>query len=255
MTMTFEIPVYISAPAKVKKLNAVSSVVASVYDAHGNLAQSILDQYELLSNRQWFTPSGYNAIVANGKVLLSLQPKAGTISDTTIPTPANTPVPWRGVISYIGEISNNISQMAFVDETTGNVVIGTISYDPTDDAVLLFDVDAGTIPANNINPVNNIIDPQNAAPGIGLPAAATGQRYLLINNNIGNAANDPANAPLAWRNSDNSPVLANANDIIQYDGSTWHVVLDSKNTTDEKFVTNLYTGIQFKWLDRKWQKS
>jgi hypothetical protein len=254
-TMSFEIPIYITAPAKVKKLDAVSSVVASLYDAHGNLAQSILDQYELLSNRQWFTPSGYNAIVANGKVILSLQPKHNTNTDTNIPEPANAPVPWRGVINYIGEITNGISQMAFVNENTGNVVIGTISYDPTDDSVLLFEVDPATIPTNTLTPINNIIDPLRAGPGVGLPAAAAGQRYLIINNNIGNPSNAAENNPVAWRNSDNSPVLAHANDIIQYDGSNWNVVFDSQYTTTEEFVTNLYSGVQFRWLDGRWQKS
>lgn len=264
-TMTFEIPVYISAPAKVKKLNAVTSIVASLYDAHGNLADAILQQYELLGNRQYFTPSGYNAIVAGGQVVLSKQPKKGTDTLLTVPEPTNDPVPWRGVINYIGEITNGVSQMAFVDDATNTFVVGTISYDPTDDSVLLFNVDTSTIPSNNLAPVNNIIDPLSAAPGTNLPAAANGQRYLIINNRIGNPTNAPNNNPTGWRNADSSPVFANPNDIIQYDGSHWNVVFDSENTTtiynsitdaDEvPYVTNLYSGVQFKWLNENWQKS
>ena len=257
-TLSFEIPIYISAPAKVKKLNAVTGVVASLYDPTGNLAQGIIDQYQLLGNRQWFTPSGYNAIVSNGQVVLSRLQKAST-NNIDVPQPINDPISWRGVINYIGEITNGVSQMAFVNETTGNVVIGTISYHPTDESILLFEVDTSTIPTNSLAPVNNIIDPFKVGPGRGLPAAALTspkQRYLIINNNIGNINNADGNNPSAWRNSDNSAVIAKANDIIEYDGSNWNIVFNSTATvTTEQYVTNLYSGVQYKWLDGVWQKS
>lgn len=254
-TFTFEIPIWITPPAKVKKLNAVQGLVASIFDADGNLAQAIIDQYELMSKRQWFTPSGYNAIVANGQVILSQQPKHNTNTDLGVPEPSNDPIPWRGVINYIGELSNGISQMAFVNEDTGNTVIGTISYHPSDDSILLFDIDPATIPTNTIAALNNVIDPLKVAPNKGLPAPAAGQRYLIVNNNIGNVNNNPANAPIAWRNADNSPVIAKVNDIIQYDGSTWQVIFDSETADTVEYVTNSYSGIQYKWLNNKWQKS
>jgi hypothetical protein len=94
-----------------------------------------------------------------------------------------------------------------------------------------------------------------AGPGVNLPAAASGQRYLLINNPIGNIANAPGNNPSAWRNADSSVTLANPNDIIQYDGSRWNVVFDSANTYSEEYVTNLFSNVQYKWLDGMWQKS
>lgn len=262
-TITFEIHLYLTMPAKVKKLNAVSGVVASIFDAQGNLAQSIEDQVQLLTNRQWFTPSGYDTIVFKDqssesyKILLSKLAKPGLLPATDAPTPLNNPVPWRSVISYVGEITNGISMMAFVNESNGNTVVGTISYDPTDESILLFDVDTATIPSNTQEPINNIIDPQKSAPGINLPAAAAGQRYLIINNNIGNTAADPTSHPSAWRNTDNSPFYANANDIIEFDGSSWSIVFDSTNADPHnvEYVTNLYSGIQLKWLGETWTKS
>jgi hypothetical protein len=262
-TITFEIHLYLTLPAKVKKLNAVSSIVASLYDAQGNLAQAITDQVILLQNRQWFTPSGYDTIVYRDpaadtyKIILSKLEKPGSNPDVDIPSSLTAPVEWRSIISYIGEISNGISLMAFVNESNGNTVVGTISYDPTDDTVLLFDVDSATIPSNTLDPVNNIINPLTSAPGLNLPAAAAGQRYLIINNNIGNVLADPASHPSAWRNADSSPVYANANDIIEYDGSKWNVVFDSVNsgTQSLEYITNLYSGIQLRWLDQAWTKS
>lgn len=254
-TFTFEIPIWITPPAKIKKLNAVQGIVASIFDANGNLAQAIEDQYQLLGKRQWFTPSGYNTIVANGQIILSQHVKHGTKHNLDMPEPSNAPISWRSIINYMGELSNGISQIAFVNETTENAVIGTISYHPTDDSILLFDTDPSTTPTNSLPAVTNIIDPLRAGPGAGLPAAAIGQRYLIINNSIGNVNNSSDNNPSAWRNADNSPIFANANDIIEYNGANWNVIFDSNSSNSVEYVTNIYSGIQYKWLNKKWQKS
>jgi T4-like virus Myoviridae tail sheath stabiliser len=258
-TISFEIHMYITAPAKVKKLNAVTSVVATVYDAQGNLAQAIEDQIIQIGKRQWFTPSGYDTIVykdPNVDVYNVILSKVNVdTGSTNIPSLVSDPVPWRGIINYIGEITNGVSQMAFVNESNGNTVIGTISYHPTDATILLFTLDPATVPSNTLATVLNIIDPLTAGPNVNLPAAAAGQRYLIINNNIGNPDNDPANHPSAWRNADNSAFYANANDIIEYDGNQWTISFDSVNTNTVEYVTNLYSGIQLKWVNSQWQKS
>ena len=257
-TISFELHMYITSPAKVKKLNAVTSVVATMYDPNGNLIQGIQDQINQIGSRQWFTPSGYDTIVFKDTISDRYNVLLSKVNldqgNTEVPTIINDPIPWRSVINYIGEISNGVSQMAFVNEKDGDTVIGTISYHPTDETILMFTPDH--TPSNNLSPIDNIIDPLKAGPGINLPDAESGQRYLIVENNIGNINNDPGNHPLAWRNFDGSPFYANANDIIQYDGSDWNVVFDSQNiTSGEHVVTNLYSGIQLKWVDGQWQKS
>jgi hypothetical protein len=93
-------------------------------------------------------------------------------------------------------------------------------------------------------------------PGRGLPAAAAGQRYLIINNNIGNVNNQPQNNPSAWLNADHTPFIAYENDIIEYDGTHWSISYSAADNIDnEDYVTNLYTGIQYKWVNGLWQKS
>ena len=43
--------------------------------------------------------------------------------------------------------------------------------------------------------------------------------------------------------------MASANDIIEYDGARWRVVFDSVNQGgDVQYVTNIVTGIQYKWI-------
>jgi hypothetical protein len=48
---------------------------------------------------------------------------------------------------------------------------------------------------------------------------------------------------------------ANANDIIEWNGTTWQVVFNSGAQTGPTFITNAYTGIQYKWDGEAWTKS
>jgi hypothetical protein len=52
-------------------------------------------------------------------------------------------------------------------------------------------------------------------------------------------------------------LVASANDIIEYNGTTWEVVFDSQNYTGTLPVniTNIYTGVQYKWNGMSWTKS
>ena len=84
-------------------------------------------------------------------------------------------------------------------------------------------------------------------------AAASGQRYLLTE---GFGDSDNVDPGQAW-----GSLVAKANDIIQYTNSVWQVVWratehrpdQSTHITD--FVTNLTTGIQYKWTGVMWVKS
>jgi hypothetical protein len=83
--------------------------------------------------------------------------------------------------------------------------------------------------------VTAIIDPQT----IGIDkviGVAAGTRYLLIND-IGDDSNlDPA---IAWTSANPYGLVANANDIIEFDGSVWSVVFAAAEADEVKYVTNL----------------
>ena len=86
-----------------------------------------------------------------------------------------------------------------------------------------------------------IIDPQKNNPGDGtLAAAATGQRYLIIN--------DIAQGSQNW-----GTIGASANDIIEYNGTQWEVSFDaSANGSTVQYVTNTATNYQYKWTGTEW---
>ena len=96
-----------------------------------------------------------------------------------------------------------------------------------------------------------IVDPQRNGPSAGLATATIGQRYLFINNATGS---NKGNA-IAWRGTDGSPLVAVANDIVEYDGTRWNIVFDSSNESNVQYTTNLTTGIQYRWADNAWLKS
>ena len=85
-------------------------------------------------------------------------------------------------------------------------------------------------------------DPLRTTPGDGLSAAAIGQRYLILNDLSGDQS--------AW-----SGIAASSNDIISYNGTSWQVSWSSAGITKIEYVTNLNTGIQYKWTGTQWQKS
>jgi hypothetical protein len=60
----------------------------------------------------------------------------------------------------------------------------------------------------------------------------------------------------AWKNIDGSDFIAGENDLIEWDGSKWHVVFSAAaNPTTPVYQTNLYTMAQYKWTGEYWTKS
>ena len=72
----------------------------------------------------------------------------------------------------------------------------------------------------------------------------------MILNDIGDASN--TDGPAAWENSNGTDFIASANDIIEWNGSSWSIVFDASATEDITFVTNLNTGVQYKWTGEDW---
>lgn len=251
-TLTFKIPIWISSPAKVKKLGVVERIVASVFDANGDAVSAIVDNDLLMGTRQIFTPFNYQVLLINNK-LQALRPQQVVDQSNSSLNPADSPdsnLLWHAVIGDFGVLREGIS-LVKLQQDDGTEVIGTVAYDPTDDRFLLFSVDPDTVPANTLSPVNAVINPLVSGPGAGLPAAAQGQRYLLTED----TGSDNGYAA-AWAGVAGQYLVAQANDIIEYDGSRWIVVFDSVNSSvNIQYVTNLTTELQFEWTGETWIKS
>jgi len=59
----------------------------------------------------------------------------------------------------------------------------------------------------------------------------------------------------AWKNNNGSDFVADANDIVEWDGSRWHIVFDASENSTTTYVTNLTTNQQLYWNNFYWQAS
>jgi len=245
-TMTFDMPIWISTSVKVKKMGVIQQVITNFQDIDTmeSLAQTIVtvNNYGVL-----FTNNGTNYY------LKLLQPTdIKNYSQYGLDAVVGSQHSWSELLGEYGKYTPDSSEIRLT-QPNGSEIIGTIAINPTDDSILIFNPFADTLPANTLNAINAIIDPQTVGPGSGLTTPSTGTRYLLINS-IGSYDNG-SNGPVAWQGTGGQNLIANANDIIQYNGTYWQVVFDSENTNDLQYVTNLTTGIQYKWQEQRWTKS
>lgn len=251
-TMTFALPIWISSPAKVKKLGVVERIIMSVYDAQGDFQNAITNNDLLLGTRMIITPWDYQTLLIGNKIQALRYNQTIDQSNASL-TPPDEPqsnVLWSAVVGAYGVLRPGISQIYFEqpDETE---VVGTIAYDPSDDRFLLFTVDEDTVPANTLDPVDAVIDPLVSGPGAGLPAAVTGTRYLLTE-----ATGSWNGNAQAWEGTVGQPLVASANDIIEYDGERWQVSFAADSSPDNiQYVTNITTEIQYRWTGVTWVKS
>lgn len=252
-SIDFKMPIWLSSPAKVTKMGVVERVIASVFDP-ADISEFIGTDL-LLGTRQCITFQNYAIWVNDGQIqLLKDNPVTTTSTDSEIQFQIvnGTTNSWPAALEKYGVIRNGISQLRLITNfEAGTEIIGTITVSPTDDKILLFNVDTDTTPTNTLDPVTAIINPQKVAPSLnGLPAAVAGQRYLLIKP-IGSVA-DNEHAP-AWYFG--SETVADVNDIIQFNGTNWSVVFDSSASNVVQYVTNLTSGKQYKYSQGNWVKS
>jgi hypothetical protein len=185
-------------------------------------------------------------------------PEAGPYSTSQDPDPILAPpvsppsnLLWHSVVGVYGVLRPGISQMR-LEQEDGSEVVGTIAYDLTDDRFLLFNIDEDSLPANTLPPVDAVINPLRSGPNDGLDSALVGQRYLLTEA-TGSYDNG---SPVEWQGESGQPLVAMANDIIEFDGVQWVVAFDSTSSPDNlQYVTNITTSIQYKWTGTAWIKS
>ena len=241
-TLTFMMPIWISAPAKVKRLGVIQKFIGSIYDESGAFSEDTI--LTNLASRRYITPLDYGLFYSGNQLqLLKPQEIVDANNDIITVPPAAT---WRSVIEIYSTLVTGTTEIRLA-LPTGTELIGTIAYHPTDPYILLFESIEDTMPSNTLNPVNAIINPRNVAVDSGLLSPTTGTRYLLTAS-IGSNSN--LEGSVVWND-----LVANANDIIEYNGSIWQIIFDSQNENTTEYVTNTLTGIQYRWTGTEWVKS
>lgn len=269
-TIGLQAPIFISPPAKVKKLGVITNIITAVFADTGlevNIdetayAQSLSseplpvnedvpdttkDAY-LTTEDTLVTTSylNYDIEVINNVARLIRAGKVGTDTWTAYMNAIPTVVYEPGITEIRLQRDN------------GFEITGTVTIDTADETRLLLNIDDETTPADTVitgptgdrTTIDYVIDPTRYNPQTDTSKA--GLRLLLLGP-IGDVDNvDGANA---WKNGDNTDFVASAYDIVEWDGNAWHIIFDASTVTQDTFVTNLNTNIQYKWTDSQWVKS
>ena len=247
LSWKFYIPIWITAPAKLKKMGVIQKIIASIHQ--GSAIDDIQNDDILLGTRQKITAYGYKVLLLGNSLQLlpANQPFNPPNIDLDLPPSPDTSLYWSSVLNVYGAIQPGISQIWLQNPYMDTDIVGTIVPDPLDDRLLIYNIDPDTLPQNTLNPVDSVINPLLTGPNAGLPGPINGKRYLIVES-IGSVDA----TTVAWGN-----LVANANDIIQYNSSTgeWQVSFDSENSTDIEFVTNITTNVQYRFVDGIWMKS
>ena len=242
-TLTFQMPIFINPPAKVKQQKLVHNIINKMY----SLDDEDLDNFE--KNEAFDkTTLQYTIVTFEDRQLRFENGKAFLLNNKGTNLDENgSPLSWETELENFGELREGISQLRLRKSTDpGDIsddVIGRVSFDTVDPNALIVDIDTDTLPTNTLTAINGIIDPLKNYPGDGIvPAAAINQRYLLTNQL-------PAH-PTNWTGTS-----ADKDDIIEYNGTSWTVTFDASSTTDTQFVTNTNTQDQFEWNGEEWFNS
>lgn len=249
MSWKFYIPIWLSTSAKLKKMGVIEKIIATI---HTNTAvQDMTDSDLLNGTRQKISPYGYKVLLLGNH--LQILPNDTAFDPTNVslnnPTPPNTSLYWSSLLDVYGAVRPGISQIWLQNPYMETDIVGTIVPDPVDDRLLIYNIDPDTLPTNTLDPVDSVINPLVTGPNAGLPGPINGKRYLIVED-IGSAGSPT----LAW-----GDLVAKANDIIQYNAGTssWIVSFDSEAAETVEYVTNLTTGIQYRYvpLEGVWMKS
>lgn len=284
-SLTFETPIWISPPTKVKKLGVVTDLLMNIFDATGNVDPDFASGQSMAT--EYNNAGGFSLLVYNNKLSLLKGTNPVTEDDTAdqVFTKSGADISWNYIFEqYPGKFRTGISSVFLIQES-GNQIVGTLSEDVDDSSILHVNWDTDTFPTNTLiandnntvlrGTVDAIIDPTRFNPrprilgtnNLGWPDVSGGAiRYIIlesignVENNVGDGVNTGLNyvGANAWKNQDNTDFIAPANSIIEWNGTRWEIVLDPSDPDLEEtavYITNLRTNVQYKFFEGEWTKS
>jgi hypothetical protein len=278
-TMSFETPIFITPPAKVKKLGVITSVIANMWDEDKGTIDLGLSMPEMTAYEENLPP--VENVVKNDserstvtRIDTSLGPRStvpntyrdygvyieGTVGQLIDGRNVGS-INWRLPIeSYPGTYVADVSEIRL--RTASGFIAGTFTINPLDEYKININWDQDTLPTGDViegparstnswTSFDKIIDPSVYNP---TADKVSGFRVLTLEdiNNSSSVGDPNYDGPDAWKNTDGSDFVAGANDVIEWDGANWNIVLDSSATTDSINQKNLTTGIIYKWSGSEW---
>ncbi len=236
--LNFTLPILINPPAKVKRQTLIHTILTEIKKKQG---EDIFEWVpnDPVPNKQWvvvtFDDLKLQANIEGNRATL-LNKQGGTTDEN------GNVLTWENVLKPYGELKFGISNIRLrrgLDPSDASQdIIATIdSIEPAHPNVLNLTIDSNTLPDSTIPAISAVINPTKVAPGKNLPAAVLGQRYLVIEEVPNNTY---------W-----GVINAKANDIIEYNGSSWIVSFDSASNSNAVML-NITTNLLYEWRNGQW---
>jgi hypothetical protein len=216
-TLTFETPVWISPPAKVKHLGVITKIITSIYEGASSDNNAYIDglghpligpetTLSTLMSQQVVTITDYNLQVYNNQAVIIGKTESSVPREPTldIPQRQGDPINWEDVFQLHPGKYVAGSSMLFLTQPNGSQVIGTVAISPLDPTILTVSWDSDTLNSNTgIDSQGNldsdpeydqsasyrpaspgtfdaIIDPTKVYPGNGMTNLTAGDRFLIV---------------------------------------------------------------------------
>lgn len=268
-TLTFSIPIYISPPSKVKKMGVITNVITSMFDETRGTIEDGVSAPEVNAYDDYAVPGSIGNEFGK-KAATDLTDKMANVNYNTygvyvegttaklISRGTIGSKSWREIFEALpGNYVADVSRIYLTNLDSDVTITGTISLNPFDEGVIAVNWDADSFPQDTIitgstasrTSIDYIIDPTRFDPR---SIKASGIRILLLED-VGNE--DAVENSIAWRNNDSSGLVASANDIVEWDGSKWNIIFAANTTTEVTYITNLNTGVQYRFTNGSWLKS
>ena len=288
-SLEFMMPIYISPPAKVKRLGVVKSIIANVFTESGdiiNLEQLIYNRSQ--GNVESITPNQFRVLLFksnNGQPydydLTIVNPNAAVVAVGLDQKDYQNgePVDWATILDVQGGYTAH--SQTFFKQATGYDIVGTFAVNTVDPSIIVVTLDQDTVPQNTSiastisgiaarGTIDAIIDPLKYNPITVYGSRASiplGLRFLMLDdvnpspnvglsyNRQGDSSSTAYDGPDAWKNSDGNDAVINANSIIEWNGSRWISVWEPTTGTTPTYIQNLKTGIKYRWDGEQWLKA
>ncbi len=271
-TIDCSMPIYITPPAKVKQLGVVKSVIMNIFTAEGDVANINELVYNGGQDARVITTAGNFGLLllksANGQAndydVSLLDPHEALIElGLEPPQRPGERLDWNLILQQYQAYRPGISMIYFT-QPNGNELRGTFVVNEVDSTNLLVTIEDK--PSNTIitgrTTIDAIIDPTTYNPR---GTTSVGTRFLILEDINPDVGEYDAEQDGNWGGGNQLPGVyawggfrANANDIIEWNGTTWTKIFNSEtnnNLTLPIYVQNLKTGIQYKWDGEQWLKS
>jgi hypothetical protein len=157
-SLEFEMPIYITPPAKVKKLGVVRAVVNNMFTNTGdavNINNLIYNDGDIQSTVEY---KRYGIVMlkadngVDGDYYVSIVDVGQAVIDAGLDLPPEKigkKLDWQLVLDQYGGHKEGVSRITF-KQPNGGELIGTIAVNPTDPTLLLVSMDMDTIPSNSL---------------------------------------------------------------------------------------------------------